>query len=102
PPTHHPPPVAGSPIAHAGSYTLWRVRGAEPLLSFLYLRRIVPSGSEALRHVKQTNFDPGFRVMLQRDPGFPYEPSTRAQLSAIRRHPSGELAVTVTTSRPGI
>jgi hypothetical protein len=52
-----------------GRYTLYQVRGYEPLVSVVPNFRVVSNGADALRRDLRSDFDPGKEAVVQVDPG---------------------------------
>jgi hypothetical protein len=100
-PMDHPPPMPASPIAHAGSYALWKMRGAEPLVSFVHRLRVAPDGAAALRAVTASSFDPGADQAVVQTKGIPYARGPQPKIAVDRRSPEA-ISVTVTTAAPGL
>jgi len=63
------PPLAGTPIAREGRFTLYRVRDWESLVSVVRRWRIAPDGAAVLRRVLQPQFDPAEQGVVLADPG---------------------------------
>jgi hypothetical protein len=63
------PLVPGTPVAHDGRFTLYEVKGWQPLVSVVRRWKVLPNVN-ALRRSLQPDFDPAQRASVIADPGF--------------------------------
>jgi hypothetical protein len=99
PPIHARKVLRPGPF-HGGRYSLYEVRGSEPLVSVVPDFRVT-TGADALRKALRSDFDPATRSVVQVDPGI--RPSEAASGTARVRHVAPEdLRISVTATAPSL
>jgi hypothetical protein len=86
---------------HGGRYTLYEVRGHEPLVSVVPDFRVAPDGAHALRKALRGDFDPAREAVVQVHPGI--HPSVaRAGTARVRVSTPEDIRISVTAAAPSL